>query len=140
LSDPIWVEERIVHFLHSSAIERHGGPAGMLNANSLASALLRPQNAYHYNNPKPDIIELAAISSATTKARGLDDAGSVLAHKMQPGTRYREGGQRSTSRHRRLGDGHRIDGLGYMPGISHSEVSRTRRKTKIARSGRAAEG
>jgi death on curing protein len=62
LTDPIWVEASIILFLHDAAIESFGGGSpGQLRATNLTDVLLRPQHTFHYRDPKPDTIELAAI-------------------------------------------------------------------------------
>jgi len=62
VSDPIWVDERAVMAAnHMAVTEFGGGPSSTVNTDRLSGALQRPQMAYHYRDPKPDIVELAAI-------------------------------------------------------------------------------
>lgn len=74
MNDPVWVEEEIVLEAHRAALVDHGGAPGVLNQGSLQSALIRAQNRYHYGNPKPDIIDLAATYvHALCKAHAFND-------------------------------------------------------------------
>ena len=60
MKEPIWINLRVVKAFHDRQINEHGGLAGLRNEGLLLSALLRPENAYHYSNPKPEVAELAA--------------------------------------------------------------------------------
>jgi death-on-curing protein len=57
---PVWVEAEIVLEAHQQVIDRHGGVAGF-DADLLDGALNRPRMAYHYEDPKPGIVDLAAV-------------------------------------------------------------------------------
>ena len=75
MSDPIWVEGTAVLVANYKAITDFGGGLDSPpNADRLSGALQRPQTAYHYRDPKPDIIELAAIYAyAICKAHAFGD-------------------------------------------------------------------
>ena len=60
MKEPIWINLRVVKAFHDRQINEHGGLAGLRDEGLLLSALLRPENAYHYSNPKPEVAELAA--------------------------------------------------------------------------------
>jgi death-on-curing protein len=60
VSDPVWVDLEIVIEAHDDALRMYGGRPGLDNSKPLG-ALDRPRWAHHYRDPKPDVIELAAI-------------------------------------------------------------------------------
>jgi len=60
MTDLIWLNLRVIKAFHDRQINEHGGLPGLRDEGLLVSALSRPQNTYHYSNPKPDIAELAA--------------------------------------------------------------------------------
>ena len=60
MKEPIWINFRVVKAFHDRQINEHGGLAGLRDEGLLLSAWLRPENAYHYSDPKPDVAQLAA--------------------------------------------------------------------------------
>lgn len=67
-----WIDEAVLIELHDLLIEQYGGRKGMLNAQALASALVRPRNRQAYDDP--DIAELAALyGSGIAKAHAFID-------------------------------------------------------------------
>ena len=60
MKEPIWINLRVVKAFHDRQINEHGGLAGLRDEGLLLSASLRPENACHYSDPKPDAAELAA--------------------------------------------------------------------------------
>ena len=60
MKEPIWINLRVIKAFHDRQIKEHGGLPGLRDDRLLLSALSRPENAYHYSNPKPDVAELAA--------------------------------------------------------------------------------
>ncbi len=60
MTEPIWINLRVIKAFHDRQINEHGGLPGLRDEGLLLSALSRPQNTYHYSSPKPDIAELAA--------------------------------------------------------------------------------
>ena len=60
MTEPIWINLRVIKAFHDRQINEHGGLTGLRDEGLLLSALSRPKNAYHYSDPKPDIAELAA--------------------------------------------------------------------------------
>ena len=57
--EPIWITPSTLHLLHHWQVERFGGIHGVRDPNVIESALMRPQNLWHYEAPK-DIADLSA--------------------------------------------------------------------------------
>ena len=55
----IFLDERVVVFLHNHALAQHGGAPGIRDENLLQSALGRPKQLAHYE-PSSDVFALAA--------------------------------------------------------------------------------
>ena len=60
MSEPTWINLRVIQVFHDRQINEHGGLPGLRDEGLLSSALSRPENAYHCSDPKPDAAELAA--------------------------------------------------------------------------------
>ena len=60
MSEPTWINLRVIQAFHNRQINEHGGLPGLRDEGLLLSALSRPENAYHCSDPKPDAAELAA--------------------------------------------------------------------------------
>ena len=60
MTEPIWINLRVIKAFHDRQINEHGGLPGLRDEGLLLSVLLRPENSYHYSDPKPDVAELAA--------------------------------------------------------------------------------
>ena len=60
MTEPIWINLRVIKAFHDRQINEHGGLPGLGDEELFLSALLRPENAYHYSDRKPDVAELAA--------------------------------------------------------------------------------
>ena len=60
MSEPTWVNLRVIQAFHDRKINEHGGLPWLRDERLLLSALSRPENAYHCSDPKPDAAELAA--------------------------------------------------------------------------------
>ncbi len=58
---PVWLVPNVVLAFHGKLISTHGGLPGVRDRNLLASALDRLQNAFHYEDPKPTLFQLAAL-------------------------------------------------------------------------------
>lgn len=56
----IWILESVVCAIHDEQTAEHGGLQGTRDISLLQSALARPENLLHYEDPKPDISDLAA--------------------------------------------------------------------------------
>jgi death-on-curing protein len=61
LSGPNWVERPVVLWAHTEALRNFGGSDLTFYTELLDGAPQRPRDHYRYRDPKPDIIELAAI-------------------------------------------------------------------------------
>ena len=60
MTQPIWINLRVIKASRDRQINEHGGLPGLRDQGLLLSALSRPENAFHYSDPKPDVTELAA--------------------------------------------------------------------------------
>ena len=60
MTEPIWINLRVIKAVHDRQINEHGGLPGLRDEGLLSSALSRPENSFHYSEPKPDVSELAA--------------------------------------------------------------------------------
>ena len=60
MTEPIWINLRVIKAVHDRQINEHGGLPGLRDEGLLSSALSRPENFFHYSEPKPDVAELAA--------------------------------------------------------------------------------
>lgn len=60
MTELIWINLRVIKAVHDRQINEHGGLPGLLDEGLLSSALSRPENSFHYSEPKPDVSELAA--------------------------------------------------------------------------------
>ena len=60
MSEPTWINLRVIQAFHDRKINEHGGLPGLRDERLLLSALSRPENAYHCSDSKPDAAELAA--------------------------------------------------------------------------------
>jgi death on curing protein len=56
--EPEWLIKPLVLALHEEQLAEHGGPPGLRDEGLLDSALDRPRNRFHYDNP--DLFDLAA--------------------------------------------------------------------------------
>ena len=60
MTEPIWINLRVIKALHDRQINEHGGLPGRCDEGLLLSALSRIETAFQYSDPKPDVAELAA--------------------------------------------------------------------------------
>ena len=60
MSEPTWINLRVLKAFHELRINEHGGFPGLRDEGLLLSALSRLENAYHCSDVKPDVAELAA--------------------------------------------------------------------------------
>ncbi|KAA0072110.1 type II toxin-antitoxin system death-on-curing family toxin [Rhodanobacter sp. T12-5] len=54
------IEKPLTIAIHERQLAEHGGGSGVRDENPLDSALARPQQAYAYGDPPPDLADLAA--------------------------------------------------------------------------------
>jgi len=75
LTEPIWINLRVIQAIHDRQINEHGGLPGLRDEGLLLSALSRSENAFHYSDPKPDVAELAAAYGfGLAKSHPFNDA------------------------------------------------------------------
>jgi len=60
MSEPVWIRDDVIIAIHRRQLSEHGGGDGVRDLGLLDSALNKPKNLYHYNDPKPDLAKLAA--------------------------------------------------------------------------------
>ena len=60
MSEPTWINLRVIQAFHERQINEHGGLPGLRDEGLLLSVLSRLENAYHCSDVKPDVAELAA--------------------------------------------------------------------------------
>ncbi len=51
MTEPVWLQLRLVMVLHDMLIAEHGGSSGIRDENLLDSALARPVNLFNYERP-----------------------------------------------------------------------------------------
>ena len=56
----IWLEKELIIAIHDRQLAEFGGSSGIRDESLLESALARPQQAYSYGDPLPDLAALAA--------------------------------------------------------------------------------
>ncbi|MFM7182426.1 MAG: type II toxin-antitoxin system death-on-curing family toxin [Verrucomicrobiales bacterium] len=62
MKEPVWITREILLAIQASLIARFGGLAGIRDEGLLDTALARPQQLFHYENPGPT--EMAASYAA----------------------------------------------------------------------------
>ena len=60
MTEPSWINLRVIKAFHDRQINEHGGLPGLRDEELLLSPSSRPENAFHYSDLKPDVTELAA--------------------------------------------------------------------------------
>jgi death-on-curing protein len=60
MKEPAWVEKEALLLLHSKSLARFGGAEGLRDEGLLDSALVRPRNAFHYD----DLRDMAGLAAA----------------------------------------------------------------------------
>jgi death-on-curing protein len=56
----IWLEKELIIAIHDRQLVEFGGSSGIRDESLLESAIARPQQAYAYGDPLPDLAALAA--------------------------------------------------------------------------------
>jgi death-on-curing protein len=75
MTEPVWINLRVVRALHDRQINEHGGLPGLRDEGLLASSLARAPNLYHYSGQRPGMHELsAAYGFALAKNHPFNDA------------------------------------------------------------------
>jgi death-on-curing protein len=60
MTEPKWILRDVALAVHRRQIAEHGGLDGVRDEGLFESALAKPQNLYHYNDPRPTLAEIAA--------------------------------------------------------------------------------
>lgn len=60
MNEPKWINKQVILDLHDLQIKNHGGSHGLRDTGLFDSALAQPQQAFHYQEPPPNMFELAA--------------------------------------------------------------------------------
>ena len=60
MDEPRWLEDAVVAAIHGRQLAEHGGLDGVRDPGMFSSALARPNNAFAYSQPNPDLSALAA--------------------------------------------------------------------------------
>ena len=60
MTEPLWIDLRVVGQVHAEQLDEHGGQDGARDPGLLESALHRPCHMWAYTDPKPDLSALAA--------------------------------------------------------------------------------
>ena len=81
-SEPLWLDENEVTAICAQAVAMFGGLSGALrDENLLKAALGRPLNKWHYDDPKPDLFDLAAAYCfALVKGHAFQDGNKRTAY------------------------------------------------------------
>lgn len=78
--EPDWISEEVAVAIHNRQLAEHGGGEGVRDIGLLQSALLRPQNAFHYNQ----VVSLAKLAAcygfAIAKNHGFIDGNKRTAY------------------------------------------------------------
>lgn len=56
----VWISKILALAIHDRQLAEHGGASGVRDESLLESALARPQQRYAYDEPPPDLADLAA--------------------------------------------------------------------------------
>jgi death-on-curing protein len=60
MTEPRWLSSDLALAIHERQLAEHGGQGGIRELHLLESALARPQQAFCYGSPPPDLCALAA--------------------------------------------------------------------------------
>jgi death-on-curing protein len=60
MNEPRWLSSDLALAIHERQLAEHGGQGGIRERHLLESALARPQQAFCYGSPPPDLCALAA--------------------------------------------------------------------------------
>jgi len=84
VSDPIWISDTEAVAINARAVELFGGLQGGVRDETLfQAALARALNKWHYEEPQPDIFELAAAYAfALCKGHVFHDGNKRTSHAV----------------------------------------------------------
>jgi death on curing protein len=60
MTEPIWVQQRVVIAAHEESLAEHGGPSGIRDLGMLESALALPKDLFAYSETEPSLERMAA--------------------------------------------------------------------------------
>ena len=60
MQEPVWINKAVVIAIHRRQLAEHHGRDGVRDTGLLDSALNKPKQLWHYNDPKTDLAALAA--------------------------------------------------------------------------------
>lgn len=64
MNTPVWLTLEEVNNIHLALLDAHGGAAGTRDEGLLQAALARPQQLFSYEEPAPDLCDLATAYAA----------------------------------------------------------------------------
>jgi death-on-curing protein len=98
MNEPVWVTEEVARAINEHQIARYGGfQSGVRDENLFMAALGRPLNKWHYEEPQPDLFDLAAAYCfAIVKGHVFHDANKRSGHLIAI-TFLRQNGFRPTA-------------------------------------------
>ncbi len=84
MTEPVWLSDREAVAINARTISLFGGLTGGVRDETLfQAALARPLNKWHYEEPRPDIFELAAAYAfALCKGHVFHDGNKRTAHAI----------------------------------------------------------
>lgn len=84
MSEPVWITDREAVALNQRLISRFGGlEGGARDEHLLRAALARPLNKWHYDDPRPDLFDLAAAYAfAIVRGHVFLDGNKRTAHAL----------------------------------------------------------
>lgn len=84
MTEPIWLSEREAVAINARAVSLFGGLTGGVRDQTLfQAALARPLSKWHYEEPRPDIFQLAAsYAFALCKGHVFHDGNKRTAHAI----------------------------------------------------------
>ena len=84
MNEPVWITEELARAINEHQIGRYGGfQAGVRDDNLFLAALGRPINKWHYENPRPDLFDLAAAYCfAVVKGHVFHDGNKRSGHMI----------------------------------------------------------
>jgi death on curing protein len=84
MNEPVWVTEEVARAINEHQIARYGGfQSGVREENLFMAALGRPLNKWHYEEPQPDLFDLAAAYCfAVVKGHVFHDGNKRSGHMI----------------------------------------------------------
>jgi death on curing protein len=84
VNEPVWITEEVARAINEHQIARYGGfQAGIRDDNLFRAALARPLNKWHYEEPQPNLYDLAAAYCfAVVKGHVFHDGNKRSGHMI----------------------------------------------------------